>query len=255
MTIPTRTRIPLIVVLVAMLVPACGGGDAGETTTTTAPGETTTSTQAPETTTTTTSEPATTTTTTEPASTTTSSLPGEPLDFGPVAHDDILNVRSGPGTSFTVVAKLAPTAGVVALGNARSVPDAIWYQVDTGTTTGWVSAAFVAIPGAVDDLTSTVVADLGSLPGAETMLDLGLIVADVFVSDEPPSRVRMSVAPSVGDLGEVTYDVVGLGDDSLAGFRLHVFATPSEGGEGFVLQSVEGQVFCLRSVTGDGTCV
>ena len=92
---------------------------------------------------------------------------------------------------------------------------------------------------------------LGETPSAETMLDLGLIVAEALASDEPASRIVMSVAPTVGDLGEVTYDVVGIGDDSVLGFRLHVFATPDEGGEGFVLKSVEQTVLCGRGLSGE----
>jgi hypothetical protein len=74
-------------------------------------------------------------------------------------------------------------------------------------------------------------------------------------SDDPPSRIVMSVAPTVGDLGEVTYDVVGLGDDALGGVRLHVFGDPAEGGEGFVLSNVERTFICSRGVTDDGFCV
>jgi hypothetical protein len=252
MRIQADSRFPIAVVVLALVAAACGGGDAGETTTTTTGASTTTT-------------AATTTTTTQPATTTTSSIPGDPLDFGPsagdplgvlaISHDSVLNLRGGPGTDFEVVEELGPTAEMVALGNTRQLPESIWYQVDTGSTTGWVSASYVAIPGVVDDLTAVVEAELGSLPTAETMLDLGGIVADVFASEEPASRVRMSVAPTVGDLGEVTFDVFGLGDDAQAGYRLRVFAEPSDGGEGFVLTSVEGQVFCLRGATADGLCV
>ena len=86
------------------------------------------------------------------------------------------------------------------------------------------------------------------------MTDLGRVVAEALASDEPPSRIVMTVSPTVGDLGEVTYDVVGLGDDALRGFRLHVFGTPSESGEGFVLRSVEQTLLCGRGVNA-GLCV
>ena len=87
----------------------------------------------------------------------------------------------------------------------------------------------------------------GPLPA---LVRVVVIVAESLASEEPPSRIVMSVAPTVGDLGEVTYDVVGIGDDAVRGFRLHVFATPDEGGEGFVLKSVEQTVLCGRGLSG-----
>jgi hypothetical protein len=144
---------------------------------------------------------------------------------------------------------------MIATGRARSLPQSIWFEVDAEGVTGWVSSAFVGFLGLTDDATAEVIETLGDTPTAETMLDLGLIVAEVMSSDEPPSRIVMSVGPTVGDLGEVTYDVVGLGDDALGGIRLHIFGDPAEGGEGFVLSNVERTFICSRGVTDDGFCL
>ena len=239
----------LVLVLTIALLGACAGSGA----TTTSAGRTTSI--AP----TTTSSSAGTSTTSE------GELPGEPVDFGPragdelavvgVAHDDVLNVRAAPGTDADIVGELPPTAtGLTATGRARSLPESVWYQVDVDGVTGWISGAFVGYLGLTDDATAEVIAALGETPGAETMLDLGLIVAEATASDDPPSRIVMSVSPTVGDLGEVTYDVVGLGDDALGGYRLHVFGDPAEGGEGFVLSNVERTIICSRGVTDEGFC-
>ena len=91
--------------------------------------------------------------------------------------------------------------------------------------------------------------------GAETMTDLGNRVADLLKSEEPTSRIVVSVAPTVGDLGEITLDIVRLGDDALAGYRIHVFGEPAEVGEGFLLDSVEATLLCSRGVSEDGLCV
>ena len=265
----------------ALAAAACG--DSGTTTTVTepppAPASTTTTEPLPPTTTTTTEPPApTTTTTTEPPPTTTTTtttsttepppttttLPGDPFDFFfqagdvlgvvGVAFDDVLNVRDVPAGS--IVGTLDPLADdVVAVGNARLLPTSLWVEVTGGGATGWASSRFLAYLGLVTDDTSIVVNGLGGIPAAETMLDLGLLVAEFFASEEPPSDIVVSVAPTVADLGEVTYDVVGLGDDALAGLRLHVFGTPDEGGEGFSLRSVEVTALCGRGVTPDGLCV
>jgi hypothetical protein len=251
----TSVRPYLIIALALLLIAACG--EAGTGTTTTSPSATTT-----------TAATTTVSTTTSAATTTTSDadLPGEPIDFGPaagdevavvgVAHDDILNVRAAPGTDSEVVAELDPTAtGLIATGRARSLPESIWFEVEVDAIVGWVSSAFIGYLGLTDDATAEVIETLGETPGAETMLDLGLIVAEAMSSAEPPSRIVMSVAPTVGDLGEVTYDVVGLGDDALGGVRLHVFGDPAEGGEGFVLSNVERTFICSRGVTADGFCL
>ncbi len=127
-------------------------------------------------------------------------------------------------------------------------------------TDGWVSAQFTARRGPTIDATSTVTAKLGNLPSAETMLDLGKIVADALKAVEPDitPAVVVVVAPTIGDLGEVTYDVVGFADDSTRALRIHVFGQPDTGGEGFTLKSVEATEMCdsVRGAAGtiDGPC-
>lgn len=240
--------------LVALAIAACGGGDASGTTTTPLTQPETTTTTAP----TTTVEP----TTTSAVSDTTTSLPGEPIEIGPqvgdllavigVAHNDVLNVRVAPGTDQTIVAELGPLAtDIVALGNARKLPRSIWLEIETNGVTGWANASFLAYIGLTTDVTAAVVDELGELPWAPTMEDLGMVVAGTLVVDGPPSGIIMSVAPTIGDLGEVTFDVIGIRDDAVRGFRVHVFATPDENGEGFVLKSVEQTVLCGRGLSGE----
>ncbi len=244
-------RAGLVAIALVVIASGCGGADVADSTTTTP-------TTQPDTTTTTTVEPTTTTSVPD----TTTSLPGDPIDIGPqpgdvlavigVAHDDVLNVRAAPGTDQPVVEELDPLAAdVVALGNARALPASIWLEVETEDGSGWANSSFFAYLGGTTDATATIVELLGEIPAAETMLELGMIVAETLASDEPPSRIVMTVAPTVGDLGDVTYDVVGIGDDSVRGFRLHVFGTPDESGEGFVLKSVEQTVLCGRGLSGE----
>lgn len=263
----TPSRILTLVAVVALVLAGCGGDAADDLTpTTTAPATTTTedvttTTAAPQTTTT--SAPSTTTTT--PATTTTTEDAGEPVDFGPVAgdvlgvvgvaHDDVLNVRSGPGVNYEVVVELDPTEDdVVAKGNTWSLDDALWIEVEAGGVEGWVNLRYVGYLGETDDTTSQIVETLGETPEVETMLDLGTLVAETVAEGAGEGvDIVMSVAPTVGDLGEVTFDVLGFEDDSVRGARLHVFGTPSESGEGFILKSVESTSICSRGVS-DGLC-
>jgi hypothetical protein len=187
-------------------------------------------------------------------------MPGEPWDgfasagdqFGVVgvAHDDVLNVREAPDAGSTIVTTLDPTEmGVEATGEARELPSSFWYQVDTGSGVGWVNARFVLFIGGTDDATAEYIAT-GSPTSAETMVELADAVADAFILDDDVGpRVTQTVAPSVGDLAEITYDVIGLGDDAVGGFRLHIFAVPD--GEGFELKSIERTVLCTRGTAGE----
>lgn len=248
-------KLTLTSVALALTLAACGGGDTGASTTTTeaATTSTTTPTTQPET-----------TTTTAPATTTTTELAGEEIDFGPaegdevavigVAHDDVLNLRSAPDANADILAEIPNRHDeLIALGHTRNVGDAFWIEVEYDGTTGWVHYSFIGYLGVTDDMTAAVIDELGETPVAETMLDIGAAVAETFASEEPESDIVLTVAPTVGDLGEVTYDVIGIGDDAVRGFRVHVFAQPED--ETFGLKSVEVTTLCGRGVTAEGLCL
>ncbi len=220
---PSRHARVVLLLAFALMCAGCGGGDDGAAASTTSipsgapstPAPTTTAqaattTSAP--TTTPTSAPTTTsatTTTTSPTTTsaaTSTTLPGELIDFGPrpgdvlgvvgVRHDDVLNVRSAPGVAYPIVATLAPTADdVAARGVTRQIPGALWIEVVAGGITGWVNLRYVAYLGETTDETAAIVARLGRTPAAETMLDLGLIVATAASSTDPPSNSRRQRRP------------------------------------------------------------
>ena len=171
-----------------------------------------------------------------------------------IGHDSTLNVRETPGGQ--VVGKLDSDAvGLVPTGTTREVSGAIWYEVHAAGVVGWVSGDYVTPLGATVDGTTEIVARLGETPSAANMTALGRTVAGAMASEEPESRVRISGAPTVGDVGEITMDVVGQPDDSVRGFRLKVFATPNSDGT-FTLRNVEGTVMCYidRGVGAHGLC-
>lgn len=247
----------------AVLASACGI-DAGSTSTTATVEATTTSTAGtPSTTTTTTTlaEP-TTTTTTPPGSTT---LAGEPVDLGPaegdvlmvigVRHDDVLNLRAAPGASQPIADEIPPTfTALVALGNTRHLPSSFWTEVDYDGTEGWVHMGYIGYEGDVSDETAAVIDELGGRPVAPTMEALAEEIAEIYVSDdEPGSDIVQVTEVTGGDLTEVTYDVVGLADDSVRGVRIHVFAEEVSGG--FSLRTVELTSICGRGVDEDLLCV
>ncbi|MCY4103399.1 MAG: hypothetical protein OXG55_09090 [bacterium] len=223
-------------------------------------------------------------------------LPGEPYEYGPdkgtslavvgVDHDDVLNVRDVPfGAIIATLGLGNPIAyllevrempsgepiahfeswdgAIVATGRTRKLPTTVWHEVQVAGVTGWASGAYLAPIGLTDDITAHLIDRLGERPEARTLTELALIVGEVFASGEPPSRVVVTVGPSIFEaLGEMTVDVLNLGDDSLRGYRLHIFATPagdwmSEDPGPFTLRAVERTILCYshRGVTTDGLCV
>lgn len=194
-------------------------------------------------------------------------LPGEAFDLMPqtgallavhgVAHDDILNVRDLPGLTGDIVATLDPLANDFAFaGRARLLPNSIWWEITTADgVTGWVSAAFTAAEGPTTDSTAFIVDQIGR-PSADSIEAVGLEVAESITDEEYVQRIVISVAPTEGDLGEITYDVVGLGDDAVSGQRLHIFVVDEEGNGTWTLRTVEATSMCHshRGTTPEGLC-
>ncbi len=218
------------------------------------------------------------------------SLPGEPYEFGPtggaalavvgVSHDSVLNVRDVPAgqivarldnvmnvgsepvvyvreaDSDALIATLDLNRGVIATGNTRKLPTTIWHEIRMADAVGWASSAFLSPLGATSDTTAEIVAVLGETPAAPTLAELARIVAGAVASDDSSSRIVVSGAPVIGDLAEVTVDVLGLPDDAVRGFRLQVFAQQDSDSGAFVLKSVESTTICdsHRGVSEEGLC-
>jgi len=268
-----RAKTWLVFTALAIVTTACGPGtDASDTTSTTEAQATTSTTAAATTTTTaaaTTTTAAAATTTAAAATTTTSgstgtSLRGEPVDLGPprgaelgvigVRYNDVLNLRQRPGADQPIVGRIPPTFnGLIAQGETRRLP-AFWTKVSYQGTMGWVNMSFIAYIGRTDDVTQQTIDHFGERPEASTMTELGQLVAEAAASDDPPSDIVNVVRESTGDLGEVTFDVVGLGDDAVRGVRLHVFGERVD--TSWRLRTVEQTSLChpTRGMDADGTC-
>ncbi len=218
------------------------------------------------------------------------SLPGEPYEFGPpdgaalavvgVSHDSVLNVRDAPAGELVarldnvmnvgsepvvyvreadsdgLIATLDLNRGVIATGNTRKLPTTIWHEIRMADAVGWASSAYLSPLGATSDATAEIVAVLGEAPAAPTLAELARVVAEAVASDDPPSRIVVSGAPVIGDLAEITVDVLGLPDDAVRGFRLQVFAQQDSDSGSFVLKSVESTTICdsHRGVSEEGLC-
>lgn len=199
----------------------------------------------------------------EPAGSGPDDLPGERTEIYPyegdelavrgVAVDDVLNVRSGPGVEFEVVAELVPLAdGMVATGHNRTVDGSLWVEMDADGVVGWANAVYLAQLGQVTDITS----ELPGLPSGDDMAQLAELVArDRAPADDGGLEPTITLVdgPRTGDLVDATVDVTGYADDAVVGERLHVLAD-AEGGV-LTVRNVEATVLCLRGVSDDGLCV
>ena len=238
-------------VALVLVAAACGGAadDLATTTTDTEPPASTTS--QPETITT---APAT-TQTTQATTATPSTLAGEgnALLVVGVAHDDVLNLRSGPGVDYEIVATIEPLSrDVISLGTTRDIGTAFWTLIDHRGSEGWVNLRFLAYEADPRDATSTVIDEIYALPSADSMEELGRLVANVFASVEPPSDIVMTESPSAETPNEVIFDVIGLGDDSVYGVRLAISARVVD--DVYELVSVEATDLCLRG-SENGICL
>jgi hypothetical protein len=194
-------------------------------------------------------------------------LPGEAFDLLPragavlavhgVAHDDVLNVRDLPGLTGDIVTTLDPLANDFAFaGRARLLPNSIWWEITTADgVTGWVSAAFTAAEGPTTDSTSFIVDQIGYVSG-DSIEAVGLVVAESITDEEYVQRIVVAVPASEGDLAEITYDVVGLGDDAVSGQRLHIFLVDEDDNGTWTLRTVEATFMCHshRGTTAEGLC-
>lgn len=233
--------VSLAVIVLVAVTGGCGGGETGAG----APSGTSTTSPVPST-----SAPA-------PSLSTPGQLgePGFPYPAGSalsvvgVAHDDVLNVRAGPAPSFPVVATLGPVAdGVMTTGRVWQ-SESWWIEVSPSGTTGWANLRLLGGRDGTEDVTSRVITVLGGRPVAKTMADLGRTVAASRVPGPEKPSIAMSVAPTTD---EVTYDVVGLFDDSILAERLQIVGQPTASGQGFALKSVQATSFCARGAPSTG---
>ncbi|NNF55573.1 MAG: SH3 domain-containing protein [Acidimicrobiales bacterium] len=186
------------------------------------------------------------------------SLPGDLIEFGPaqgdqldvvgVAFDDVLNVRVAPGTDFEIIGTLDPDAsGVTATGHNRLLSNSFWVEVEFDDQLGWVNEAFVGYLGVSQELSTDQEAD--------GMYALGELLASTYVTQDPPSSVTLVRNAADEDEFRTTliYDVIGIGDDSVKGFRLTIVAESDLGGTGAV--SFTEQTICSRGLAPDLRCV
>jgi hypothetical protein len=67
----------------------------------------------------------------------------------------------------------------------------------------------------VNDITAALFPTPPERPTKKTMMELGQTVARLRAGADPNADVVVVDGPTVGDVGEITVDIVGVGDDSV----------------------------------------
>jgi len=169
-------------------------------------------------------------------------------------------VRTGPGSGYDPVASLEPTATEIPVtGAAWLLPTAIWYEIIPPVgEPGWVNDSYIGLMGSTDDVTTLVHRMLGTPLADDDLLALGATIANAFLSDEGGGWIALVELPEPGSttaVSSVTYDAIGVGDDSIKGYRLVVHATQDVAGGSYLMRSVEQTLVCLRGIDAEGFCV
>jgi hypothetical protein len=107
-----------------------------------------------------------------------------------VTRGQFVNVRSGPGTGFSVLTQLSPSGVAPVIGR---LPDNTWWQVQVNGIIGWVSAAVVTLGGNCAGV--SVVVPPTVIPPAETAeVTPGTPTTTLTPSNTPTATV--TVTPS-----------------------------------------------------------
>ncbi len=211
------------------------------------------------------------------------SLPGEAFDpvFTPagavlaavgVAFDETLTVRALPGFDRPEIASFSPLVdGLVSEGRAQRVDSDVWLEVTAREVTGWTPLRRLVYLGAARDQTPAIVAAIGDVPTAPSMLELGTIVTDALVPSDasaPPAEIVVAVEPIPEATSEIVYDTFPgefFGSDDSIGTRYVVTGRQTIGdplpvtgfsaGLVYELVRVDAITFCTRGVTQDGLCI
>ena len=91
-----------------------------------------------------------------------------------VAAGDTLNLRSGPGVEYPVVAEAAPDSSIVASGlRAASAGASPWRLVrDLGGTAGWANEAFLDLPRSPVEITTDAFVEFARTPSTDSFAAL-----------------------------------------------------------------------------------
>ena len=171
-----------------------------------------------------------------------------------VSSTETVMVHALPGIDQPLAGDVSPGTGIEPMGQAFETEDGlIWWQVRAGDIQGWIQPN-VAYRGPAQNITDQMARDFAVQGPFESAEVAARAVADQIGADQGASEIivvsttEIETPPSA----TVTVDLLDLGDDSVAGFRLIVTSRESTGWQP---ESIIQAVLCARGVRGDGLCI
>lgn len=212
----------------------------------------------------------TTTSTAESTTTTTEALPAcealkETIRWVDVAIDDPdggLNMREGAGVDYPIV-KVLPRGDTVGItGVCEVVGSTDWWQVQTNGQLGWVSSTFLTEDAVYVTSIGAGTSDTenAGLTG-DTLDEIAAELAERYGFDDDVvinETVEAEAIDAIG--GNVTYEFLGLKDDSVAGYQVFInwwVDRSADGNEvfGVIAKSITKSPICIRGVSDSGLCI
>ena len=171
-----------------------------------------------------------------------------------VSSTETIMVHALPGLDQPLAGDVPAATSIEPMGEAFETEDGlVWWQVPAGTVQGWIQPN-VAYRGPAQNITDQVMpnfADEGPFDSAE---EAALAVAKQIAADRGASDIIVVSTTEIESppSATVTVDLLGLGDDSLAGFRPIVASGQATGWQP---ASIIQASLCTRGVTADGLCI
>lgn len=192
---------------------------------------------------------------------------GQPIEaFAPESTDRVaviglaestgLSMYALPGEDNPLLGEIPASAeGIFGLGEAYETEDgAVWWLVRWDSLQGWVQPG-LAYFGATTDITDEIT---GSADLVASSIDqLAIMAAGQYASTMAQAQTVFVASAEVSDdfAGTAIIDIVGIGNDSLAGYRLRVSGDGAvTNGTEFTLTSVQRVALCSRGASADGAC-
>lgn len=153
---------------------------------------------------------------------------GETLDVVGVRYDDVLNIRDQADASSAIVATAAPFAANPQLisggeGLLFNPNGGAWWKVTVNGNAAWASASFLGqVSPNNEDLLPVLTANMPSTtsPNLNTLI---IDIATALAAGPTPSVVLSTEPVGIDAIGsEATIDVLGIGDDSVKGWRIRI---------------------------------
>jgi hypothetical protein len=167
---------------------------------------------------------------------------GDRLGLIGVEKDSPLSLAPIPGETVGGLELVATEDRLVATGVARQVGEIAWEQMQVAGQKGYLPRPKLAFLGDPEDVTH-----LYSMVSDDTVRDLGYEIA----AEIEATRIVLVAEPGPS---EVVYDVVGLEDDAVAGYRIRVVARVA-GDELLSPALVERTPMCTRGTSDEGLCL